>query len=81
MDITEKLTKVFREVFDDETIVFSDDLTANDVDAWDSLSHVNLIIAIEIAFDIEFKQSEVLNFANVGELKQSIINKLENKST
>ena len=81
MGITEKLTNVFREVFDDETIVFSDDLTANDVDAWDSLSHVNLIIAIEIAFDIEFKQSEVLNFANVGELKQSIINKLENKST
>jgi len=81
MGITEKLTNVFREVFDDETIVLSDDLTANDVDAWDSLSHVNLIIAIEIAFDIEFKQSEVLNFANVGELKQNIINKLKNKST
>jgi acyl carrier protein len=80
MDITEKLTDVFKEVFDDETIVLSDDLTANDVDAWDSLSHVNLIIAIEIAFDIEFKQSEILNFANVGELKQSIINKLERKA-
>lgn len=58
----------------------SDELTANDVDAWDSLSHVNLIIAIEIAFDIEFKQSEILNFANVGELKQSIIKKLERKA-
>ncbi len=52
MDITEKLTDVFKEVFDDETIVLSDDLTANDVDAWDSLSHVNLIIAIEIAFTL-----------------------------
>ena len=79
MDITEELTAVFREVFDDETIVLSDELTANDVDSWDSLSHVNLIIAIEMAFDIEFKQSEILNFANVGELKQSIIIKLENK--
>ncbi len=79
MDITEELTAVFREVFDDETIVLSDELTANDVDSWDSLSHVNLIIAIEMAFDIEFKQSEILNFANVGELKQSIINKLEKK--
>ena len=79
MDITEKLTNVFKEVFDDETIVLSDDLTANDVDAWDSLSHVNLIIAIEIAFDIEFKQSEILNFANVGELKDSIARKLAQK--
>ena len=79
MYITEELTAVFREVFDDETIVLSDELTANDVDSWDSLSHVNLIIAIEMAFDIEFKQSEILNFANVGELKQSIINKLEKK--
>ena len=79
MDITEELTAVFREVFDDETIVLSDELTANDVDSWDSLSHVNLIIAIEMAFDIEFKQSEILNFANVGELKKSIINKLEKK--
>jgi acyl carrier protein len=79
MDITEELTAVFREVFDDETIVLSDELTANDVDSWDSLSHVNLIIAIEMAFDIEFKQSEILNFANVGELKQSIINKMKKK--
>jgi len=79
MDITEELTAVFREVFDDGTIVLSDELTANDVDSWDSLSHVNLIIAIEMAFDIEFKQSEILNFANVGELKKSIINKLEKK--
>lgn len=79
MDITEKLTSIFKEVFDDETIILSDELTADDVDAWDSLSHVNLIIAIEIAFDIEFKQSEILNFANVGELKDSITRKLEKK--
>ena len=76
MDITEKLTDVIREVFDDETIILSDEMTADDVDAWDSMSHVNLIIAIEIAFGIEFKQSEIQNFANVGELKQSIQSKL-----
>jgi acyl carrier protein len=76
MDITEKLTDVIREVFDDETIILSDEMTADDVDAWDSMSHVNLIIAIEIAFEIEFKQSEIQNFANVGELKQNILDKL-----
>ena len=76
MEINKKLTGVFREVFDDEAIVISDEMTADDVDAWDSMSHVNLIIAIEIAFEIEFNQSEIQNFANVGELKQSIERKL-----
>ena len=79
MAITENLNQIFREVFDDETLVVKDEMTANDVDAWDSLSHVNLIIAIEIAFGIEFKQNEIQNFGNVGELKQSIEEKLEKK--
>lgn len=76
MGITEKLTKVFREVFDDETISLREEMTADDVDAWDSLSHVNLMIAIELAFDIEFKQNEIQSFANVGELMKSIEEKI-----
>jgi acyl carrier protein len=80
MDITEKLTNVFEEVFDEENLVLHDELTADDIDAWDSLSHVNLMIAIELAFDIEFKQSEIQGFANVGELKQSIESKLSEKN-
>ena len=76
MDIREKLTNLFKEVFDEETLVLSDDMTADDVDAWDSLSHINLMIAIELAFDIEFKQSEIQNFANVGELILGIEQKL-----
>lgn len=76
MEINEKLTKVLREVFDDDSLTLSDDMTADDVDAWDSMSHVNLILAIEIAFDIEFTQSEIQNFANVGDLKRSITSKI-----
>jgi acyl carrier protein len=76
MDIREKLTNIFREVFNEEALVLSDEMTADDVDSWDSLSHVNLMIAIEIAFDIEFKQSEIQNFANVGELILGIEQKL-----
>jgi acyl carrier protein len=76
MDIRENLTNIFKEVFDEETLVLTDEMTADDVDAWDSLSHVNLMIAIEIAFDIEFKQSEIQNFANVGELILGIEKKL-----
>jgi acyl carrier protein len=79
MDITERLTKVFRKVFDDESIILSPELTANDVDGWDSLSHINLLIAIELEFGIEFKQNEIQRFANVGELMQSIEKKLAEK--
>lgn len=78
MDIREKLTDLFKEVFDEETLVLSDEMTADDVEAWDSLSHVNLMIAIELAFDIEFKQSEIQSFENVGELILSIEQKLGN---
>lgn len=76
MEITEKLTNVFREVFDDETIILHEEMTADDVDEWDSLSHVNLMIAIELAFDIEFKQNEIQSFSNVGELMKSIEEKI-----
>ena len=68
MKLNEKLTNVFREVFDDQTLNLNEEMTADDVDAWDSLSHVNLMIAIEIAFDIDFKQNEIQSFSNVGEL-------------
>jgi acyl carrier protein len=80
MDINERLTKVFRKVFDDESIELSPELTANDVDSWDSLSHINLLIAIELEFGIEFKQNEIQSFANVGELLQSIEKKIAEKS-
>jgi acyl carrier protein len=79
MDITERLTKLFRKVFDDESIVLSPELTANDVDGWDSLSHINLLIAIELEFGIEFKQNEIQSFANVGELMKSIEKKMTEK--
>jgi acyl carrier protein len=76
MEITERLTKVFRKVFDDESIVLRPEMTADDIDGWDSLSHINLLIAVELEFGIEFKQNEIQSFANVGELMQSIEKKM-----
>ena len=72
MDLNERLTEVFRYVFNNDSIKLTDTMTADDVDEWDSLSHINLIIAIELEFGIEFKQNEIQNFENVGELFQSI---------
>jgi len=65
MTTFERLNKIFCEVFDDDTIEVKPEMTANDVDGWDSLSHVNLILAIETRFVITFGQKELLTFRNV----------------
>jgi acyl carrier protein len=61
-----KLTEVFRRVFSNETLVIKDDLTANDVDNWDSLTHMILISEIETAFQVKFKLKELNKMRNVG---------------
>ena len=76
MNVTEELTEVFREVFDDDSIQLTPELTADDVEGWDSLSHVNLIIAVEMKFGVEFTQKEIRSFANVGEMIACIEGKL-----
>lgn len=75
-EIYAALTAVFREVFDDESIQLSPQTTADDVEGWDSLSHINLMIAVELKFDISFTQREMTSFANVGELAACVQKKL-----
>lgn len=74
--ITDELNNVFCSVFDDPNIQITDKTTANDIVGWDSFSHMNLISAIEIHFKIEFSQSEAIGFKTVGELIQSIDDKV-----
>ena len=76
MSIVEPLTDIFREVFDDDDITLSSEMTADAVDGWDSLSHVNLIVTIETRLNIKFTQKELLTFKNVGDLSDSIHTKL-----
>lgn len=68
-DVHTRLTAIFRDVFDDESLVLRDDLTAEDVENWDSLTHINLIVAIEKEFRIRFTTAEVSGLKNVGELE------------
>jgi len=63
-----RLTEVFEEVFDDDSIVVTPALSAKDVDGWDSLTHIRLILTIERAFKIKFSTSEVGKLENVGDL-------------
>lgn len=74
--IVEKLTIVFRNVFNENSIIIHESLTANDVDNWDSLTHMILITEIETSFDIKFKLKELNKMKNVGDLVEIITNKL-----
>jgi acyl carrier protein len=75
MTTIEKLTTIFRVVFDNDEINLRPEMTANDVDGWDSLSYVNLIIAVEKGFGIKFTQKEIMSFKNVGDLSRCIDSK------
>jgi acyl carrier protein len=65
--INEKLNGVFRDVFDVPELVVGNTTTANDIDGWDSLAHVDLIVAVESAFKVRFTTKEVKALANVGD--------------
>lgn len=66
--ITERLTEVFRDVFDNEDLQISDSTTADDIEEWDSLEHISLIAAVEKAFKMRFTMKEVSGMKNVGEM-------------
>ena len=63
-----KLNQVFQDIFDDDELAISPETTAKDVEGWDSLMHVTLMVNIEKAFGIRFTSSEVAALKNVGEL-------------
>jgi acyl carrier protein len=72
MATLEILNELFCKVFDEGDLKITPEMTANDVEGWDSLSHVNLIVAIETKFGIRFNQKELLSFKNIGDLLNCI---------
>lgn len=70
--IYEELDEVFQDVFDDESIHVTADTTAKDIEDWDSLEHINLVVAIENHFGMKFNMNEVTTMKNVGEMVQII---------
>ncbi len=67
-EILKRVHEVFWDVFDDDSIVITEETTAADIEDWDSLTHITLISEIEDAFDFKFGMKEVLGMANVGEM-------------
>ncbi len=76
-EIIQKLTLVFRNVFSDSSLVLQDEMTANDVDNWDSLTHMLMITEVENQFDIKFKLKELNKMKHVGNLIEIISSKFE----
>jgi len=70
-----RLQGIFRDIFDNEEIVLAPVTTANDIDDWDSLSHIQLIVAIEKNFNIKFSSKEILSWNNIQEMINSIVSK------
>jgi acyl carrier protein len=74
-DIVTKLNSVFRSVFLDDEILVSDAMTASDVEAWDSLNNVRMLVAVEQSFGVKFGTLEIEDLKNVGELISLIAKK------
>ncbi|MDB6048047.1 MAG: acyl carrier protein [Pseudomonas sp.] len=70
-----QLTEIFQAVFDEDDLVVTPAMTADDVSGWDSLSHVRLILTVSKTFGIKFSASEMASFKNVGELATAISKK------
>ena len=71
-EIETRLTPIFRDVFSDDALVVTEGMTAAEVPTWDSLSNINMIIAVEKAFGVKFSIKDVRNLKNVGELLELI---------
>ena len=80
-ELREETQQVFRDIFGDDELVLTDDMTAADVDGWDSIMHINLIVSLEKRFGIKFAMAEISRLKeddqNVGTLLELVAKKLE----
>ena len=76
-DIFSKVQDIFRDIFDDEDLVISDDTNADKIEDWDSLNHINLVSAIEKEFGIKFALGELTSLKDVGAMIDLMVEKLK----
>ena len=75
-ELMDKLTEIFREVMDNDEIVLNDDTTSEDIEEWDSLSHIELIDVIGKELGVKITSMEFRGWENVGEMVESLLQKL-----
>ncbi len=76
-EILKQVNEVFNDVMDNDSIVLNDLTSANDVEEWDSLAHIHLVVAIERHFKIRFGSKEIQSWENVGEMLDCIVGKVK----
>lgn len=72
-EIYEALNEIFRDVFDDDDIELNAETTSEDIDGWDSLANINIIVSIENEFNIKFEMNEITDMKSVGEIVKVIM--------
>lgn len=75
-EVYKQIQAIFEDILDEEVITLTDATTADDVEGWDSLTHIQLVVAIEKHFKVKFKSKEILSWKNVGEMVDCIATKL-----
>jgi len=75
-EILSQVNVIFRDVLDNNKLIIKEETTGDDVVEWDSLTHLQLVMAIEKHFNIRFTSSEIINFNNVGEMCDGILKKI-----
>lgn len=76
-ELLSEINKIFIDVFDDESIVLNEHTTTTDIEAWDSLNHIQMITAVEKHYKIRFELNDLLNFKDVGDLCRGIQEKIK----
>ena len=74
-DIIVKLEEICRDIFDDEMLCITESTCSADIEAWDSLEHINLIMAVEKAFEVKFTMDEAVSMKSIGEMAEIIVKK------
>ena len=74
----EQLTPIFQDVFDDDELTITESTAAKDVEGWDSLAHIRLVVSIEKALGLRFTADEISNLENIGALAELILKKQAN---
>lgn len=75
-NIQDQVQDIFRDILEQESLTLTSATTASDVDGWDSLTHIQLIVAIEKRFKVKFSSKEILSWKNIGELLDSLHTKV-----
>ena len=75
-EVLKSVNDIFRDVFDDKNLQITDETTANDIEDWDSLTHITLIATIEEELGVKFEMVDIVKFENVGDMVNAICEKL-----